>query len=100
MSHHDEQEHSPMKEAEPQKQGSEGLDFENLDFETALSTLEQITLQVEGGTLPLERALDEFERGVQLAAHCRAELDRAEGRIQKLVAEGKLEPFVVEEFDS
>lgn len=36
-------------------------------FETALSELEQIVTRLESGDLPLEEALNEFERGVQLA---------------------------------
>lgn len=64
-----------------------------LGFEEALAKLEEITRQVESGALPLEKALDEFERGVRLAARCRQELGRAETRIQALVDEGKLEPF-------
>lgn len=36
-------------------------------FETALSELEQIVTRLESGDLPLEDALNEFERGVQLA---------------------------------
>ncbi len=36
-------------------------------FETALSELEHIVTRLESGDLPLEDALNEFERGVQLA---------------------------------
>ncbi len=36
-------------------------------FEKALSELEQIVTRLESGDLPLEEALNEFERGVQLA---------------------------------
>ena len=36
-------------------------------FETALGELEQIVNRLESGDLPLEEALSEFERGVQLA---------------------------------
>lgn len=34
-------------------------------FEKALSELEQIVTRLESGDLPLEEALNEFERGVQ-----------------------------------
>lgn len=37
-------------------------------FETALSELEQIVIRLESGDLPLEDALNEFERGVQARA--------------------------------
>ncbi len=36
-------------------------------FESALQQLEQIVSRLESGELPLEEALNEFERGVQLA---------------------------------
>ena len=36
-------------------------------FESALGELEQIVNRLESGSLPLEEALSEFERGVQLA---------------------------------
>lgn len=71
--------------------------MESLSFEEALGRLEKLTGEVEAGTLPLARALDEFERGIRLAQRCRAILDSADGRIQKLTAEGKLEPFGVED---
>ncbi len=47
-------------------------------FETALGELEQIVNRLESGDLPLEEALSEFERGVQLAR--RGAKSAAEGR--------------------
>lgn len=43
-------------------------------FEKALSELEQIVTRLESGDLPLEEALNEFERGVQLARQGQAKL--------------------------
>ncbi len=45
-------------------------------FETALSELEQIVNRLESGDLPLEEALNEFERGVQLARRGRSNCSR------------------------
>lgn len=45
-------------------------------FETALSELEQIVTRLESGDLPLEEALNEFERGVQLARGGRSNCSR------------------------
>ncbi|MEH0014479.1 exodeoxyribonuclease VII small subunit, partial [Citrobacter portucalensis] len=45
-------------------------------FETALSELEQIVTRLEGGDLPLEEALNEFERGVQLARQGQVKLQQ------------------------
>ena len=59
-------------------------------FEKALSELEQIV------TLPLEEALNEFERGVQLARQGQAKLQQAEQRVQILLSDNEdasLTPF-------
>ena len=62
-------------------------------FETALSELEQI---VTRGDLPLEDALNEFERGVQLARQGQVKLQQAEQRVQILLSDSedaKTTPF-------
>ncbi|MEX0563366.1 exodeoxyribonuclease VII small subunit [Raoultella terrigena] len=62
-------------------------------FETALSELEQIVNRLESGALPLEEALGEFERGVQLAHQGQAKLQQAEQRVQILLAESEDTPL-------
>ena len=65
-------------------------------FETALSELEQIVTRLEGGDLPLEEALNEFERGVQLARQGQVKLQQAEQRVQILLSDTEdaaLTPF-------
>ena len=65
-------------------------------FETALTELEQIVNRLESGSLPLEEALNEFERGVQLARQGQTKLQQAEQRVQILLADNEdspLEPF-------
>lgn len=65
-------------------------------FETALTELEQIVNRLESGDLPLEEALNEFERGVQLARQGQAKLQQAEQRVQILLADkdnASLTPF-------
>ena len=65
-------------------------------FETALTELEQIVNRLESGSLPLEEALNEFERGVQLARQGQTKLEQAEQRVQILLADNEdspLEPF-------
>ena len=64
-------------------------------FETALSELEQIVTRLESGDLPLEDALNEFERGVQLARG-QVKLQQAEQRVQILLSDSedaKTTPF-------
>ena len=62
-------------------------------FETALSELEQIVTRLESGDLPLEDALNEFERGVQLARQGQVKLEQ---RVQILLSDSedaKTTPF-------
>lgn len=55
------------------------------DFETTLTQLEAIVTRLENGDLPLEKALKEFENGVQLAKLGQERLQQAEQRIQILL---------------
>lgn len=69
---------------------------ETASFETALAELEQIVTRLESGSLPLEEALNEFERGVQLARQGQSKLQQAEQRVQILLSESEeapLDPF-------
>lgn len=68
-------------------------------FETSLQQLEQIVGRLESGDLPLEEALNEFERGVQLARTGQQKLQQAEQRVQILLNDDKdadLRPFTPE----
>jgi len=65
-------------------------------FENGLQELEQIVKGMESADLPLERALDLFEKGMRLSESCRKQLEAAETRIEMLVRRGdkvQAEPF-------
>lgn len=62
-------------------------------FETALVELEQIVTRLESGELPLDDALNEFERGVQLARLSQVKLQQAEQRVQILLSESEQAPL-------
>jgi exodeoxyribonuclease VII small subunit len=67
-----------------------------LSFEEGLQQLESIVKEMESGDLPLERALDLFERGMKLSESCRKQLEAAETRVEILTrkaGEMKPEPF-------
>ncbi|MDU6409929.1 MAG: exodeoxyribonuclease VII small subunit [Yersiniaceae bacterium] len=71
------------------------------NFEAALGELEQIVTRLESGDLPLEEALNEFERGVQLARQGQQTLQQAEQRVQILLEndndpDAPLAPFTPE----
>ena len=57
-------------------------------FEQTLEELEQLVERLEGGEVELEESLAEFERGMAMAQGLRAQLDRAELRIRKVLEQG------------
>ncbi len=64
-----------------------------LSFETSLEELEKVVKELESGDLPLERALELFEKGVSLSGACRKQLEEAETRLEILMKkEGKVQP--------
>jgi exodeoxyribonuclease VII small subunit len=59
-------------------------------FEENLKELEAVVKQLEGADLPLERALELFERGMQLSQTCRKQLNEAEMRVEILMKRGNI----------
>ena len=67
-----------------------------VDFEQALGELEAVVERLEHGDLPLEEALQQFERGIELTRGCQASLKQAEQRVEILLAktpDATPEPF-------
>ncbi|HUA82359.1 MAG TPA: exodeoxyribonuclease VII small subunit [Bryobacteraceae bacterium] len=67
-----------------------------LTFEAGLQQLESIVKEMEAGDLPLERALELFERGMKLSETCRKQLEDAETRVEilmKRAGEMQAQPF-------
>jgi exodeoxyribonuclease VII small subunit len=65
-------------------------------FESGLEELEKIVKEMESGELPLERALQLFEKGMHVSEQCRKQLAEAESRVEVLVRRGQQvvpEPF-------
>jgi exodeoxyribonuclease VII small subunit len=65
-------------------------------FEAGLEQLEAIVKEMEGGDLPLERALELFEKGMKLSESCRQQLEAAETRVEILIkraGEMQAQPF-------
>lgn len=56
-----------------------------IDFEQALGELEAVVERLEHGELPLEDALRQFERGIELARNCQAALKQAEQKVEILL---------------
>ena len=51
-------------------------------FEDRLTALEAVVERLERGDLTLDDSVRLFEEGVKLSDTCKAELDKAEGRVQ------------------
>jgi exodeoxyribonuclease VII small subunit len=54
-------------------------------LEKSLEELEALVARLEGGDLPLEQALKEFERGVKLTRQCQTALQEAEQKVEILL---------------
>jgi exodeoxyribonuclease VII small subunit len=75
------------------KAAAETADTKAPSFEEGLQQLETIVKEMESGELPLERALDLFERGMKLSDTCRKQLDEAETRVEILTRRaGQMQP--------
>ncbi|MEE0934434.1 MAG: exodeoxyribonuclease VII small subunit [Methanobrevibacter sp.] len=68
--------------------------MENLSFEESLEKLEEIVTKLENGDVPLDDAIDEFNKAMQLVKLCNNKLSAAEESIAKIVQDnGELVDF-------
>ena len=66
------------------------------DFEKSLKALEKIVERLEGSELPLEKAVEEWEKGIELRDACSRVLQQAEQKVEVLMKKGdgyELEPL-------
>jgi exodeoxyribonuclease VII small subunit len=79
----------------------ESMKDKELDFEQALAALEKTVEKLETGGLALNESLALFEKGVKLARFLRAELDKAEKKVEILLKDDqggiRAEPFSLDE---
>jgi exodeoxyribonuclease VII small subunit len=66
------------KTVKPEKQG------EGQSFEASLKRLEAIVESLESGEVPLEKAMELYEEGIQLSKVCGEKLRATELRLKKL----------------
>ncbi len=69
-----------------------------LTFEEALKELERIVGRLESGEVPLQDALDLYERGDQLRRQCAARLDAAQARIETIRVDADGRPTGTQNF--
>ncbi|MCX8516133.1 MAG: exodeoxyribonuclease VII small subunit [Alphaproteobacteria bacterium] len=58
-----------------------------LSFEQAMAELEQLVATMERGDVPLQQAVNNYERGVALHRRCISELETARLKIEQLMVE-------------
>ena len=72
--------------------------MQELSFEESLKELEEIVNKLETGDVPLDDAIDEFTKAMQLVKVCNTKLNNAEEAIAKIVEDnGEIENFNLEE---
>jgi len=57
----------------------------SLNLEKALSDLEKLVDELESGELPLEKAMQKFEQGIELTRNCQSALKDAEQKVEILL---------------
>lgn len=74
-----------------------------LSFDKALAQLEEIVQNMENGSLPLEKMMEQYEEGMRLIAFCSAKLNEVEKKIEIMTKKGDkhvAEPFEPESPDA
>lgn len=72
----------------------------DINFEDAISKLNEIAEELENGNLSLDESMAKFEEGMKLSKSCKEMLDTAEKKITMLITDdGKIEEknFIPEE---
>ena len=69
-----------------------------LSYEESLNNLEEIVKKLETGEVPLDDAINEFNKAMKLAKSCDDKLKSAEEAITKLVSDtGEIKDFKIED---
>lgn len=71
---------------------------EEIDVEEDLEKLEGIVEELEGEDLKLQRSMELFEEGIELAEEIQEGLSTAEVRLKKVIEDSELD-LKVEDFD-
>jgi len=64
--------------------GKNQNEISKLSFEQAIKSLTEIVSKIETGQIPLQQSIEQYEKGMALIKHCRAILQKAEKRIEKI----------------
>lgn len=72
--------------------------YDNMKFEEALRTLEDIVSKLENQTAQLDESLELYESGIYLVKKCSKMLDEAEQRV-KILSRNEEGDVVLKKFD-
>lgn len=61
-------------------------------FEDKLKELEELSGLIKSGEMPLEKTVENFERGMKLAGELESEMTTIERKVEILVSSGETEP--------
>ncbi|KAA0561007.1 MULTISPECIES: exodeoxyribonuclease VII small subunit [Bacillaceae] len=70
---------------------------EELSFETAMEQLEEIVEKLEEGEVPLEKALEFYQKGMDLSKYCHDTLQKAENQLTKMMTDEGEKAFDLDE---
>ncbi|MFD2618349.1 exodeoxyribonuclease VII small subunit [Terrilactibacillus laevilacticus] len=71
-----------------------------LSFEEAMAKLETIVTRLEENDVPLEKAIDLFQEGVELSKQCQERLKKVEQKMDQLIEQnGEVKTFSIQEDD-
>lgn len=71
-----------------------------VNFETALSELEQIVRQLEEGKVGLEESITAYEKGTSLRLLCESKLKNARLKVEKIVKDSEDGSTATQPFDA
>jgi exodeoxyribonuclease VII small subunit len=88
-----------VENVEKENVGKESDAIDTLSFEEALARLEKNVKMLEGGNLTLDEAVNLFEVGNKLQAHCEKKLNEVKLKIEKISQNAAQNNVVLEPFD-
>lgn len=70
-------------------------------FEEAMGEMEKIVERLEQGDVPLEEAIDLFQKGMTLSKTCHQKLRKVEEKMDQILQEdGNMKEFLIQEDDT
>lgn len=69
---------------------------EELTFEQAIATLDQVIAALSKGDVPLDEAVETYKKGLSMAAFCQSKIKDIEGEL-KILKDGQEQSFSIGE---